>query len=215
VSLLSSKRLSFLLPILALVGGCASSADSSEEPTSTSSSNLTDDRVWHSVVRCDGVHVDEVDPHTGYGSQLVIENADAARYLREKLNQAMAHDPFASQVTTGADIYGPLLKPTADNEMLWSLYGINQPRNDFFVQQNVTSGQEIRLELRKYTWEQDLGGGLFKKFTDMQLRLVRNGWQGWQCTPGLSGDPDSCGPTGQGWNEWEIANWTFRGCHNE
>jgi hypothetical protein len=210
-------RFSFFtaIAVLSLVGCSAENVDSE---TSSASSDL-DDRRWKSVVRCDGAHIDSVDPESMPGQQLVIDDPAAARYLRDRFNNAMAHDPFSSHVGVRSDIYGPLLKPSGPNEMVWALYGfaqfVAQPRLDFSASADVTSGQEIRLDVQKQTHDEDQGGGLFRKVTELNVRLVRNGWREYHCDPGLSGDPPTCGSTGEGWNEWEIANWVFRGCHNQ
>jgi hypothetical protein len=202
--------------ILSLVG-CSVENESSEASSETTSD--LDAVRWKSVVRCDGAHIDSVDPESRSGQQLVIDDPAAAGYLRDRLNNAMAHDPFSSNVGIRSDAYGPVLRPSRPNEMVWALYGfaqfVAQPRLDFFASAGVTHGQEIRLDVQKTTWDQDQGGGLFRKVTDVKVRLVRNGWREYHCDPGLSGDPPSCGSTGEGWNEYEVANWTFRGCRNE
>jgi hypothetical protein len=195
-----------------------SCTNTNEDPEMATSDSNLDSRRWKSVVRCDGAHIDSVDPETMPGQQLVIDDPGAAKYLRDRFNDAMAHDPFSANVGVRHDAYGSILRPSGPNEMVWALYGfvqfVAQPRLDFVASAPVTSGGEIRLDVQKYTWDQDQGGGLFRKITDLKVRLVRNGWREYHCNPGLSGDPPSCGSTGEGWNEWEVANWTFRGCHN-
>jgi hypothetical protein len=197
--------------------GCTNTNVDAE--TSSTSDGELDSRRWKSVVRCEGAHIDSVDPETMSGQQLVIDDPGAAAYLRDRFNHAVAHDPFSANVGVRSDMYGPVLRPSGPREMVWALYGfaqfVAQPRLDFSASAPVTSGGELRLDVQKSTWEQDQGGGLFRKFTDLKVRLVRNGWREYHCNPGLSGDPPTCGSTGEGWNEWEVANWTFRGCYNQ
>lgn len=54
----------------------------------------------------------------------------------------------------------------------------------------------------------------FRRNNDFKVRWVRNGWHDRACDNGAGGGYETyCWDTG-GWNEWEIANWVFRGCRD-
>jgi hypothetical protein len=202
-----------LLSIVALGVGCA--APTSPEPeTESSSDGLTSNGVnigehWHSAVRCDGAHIDVFDGGYWYYKQVVIDDPGAAAYLRGKLDNAISSDPFSRSVSKNGVIRG-----SRPNELVMYFVDSSDTTRDLLFSSAVTGGNEIRVDVRKQTSETNQGSGLYRKDTSMTVRFVRNGWREYHCDPGLSGDPPSCGSNGDGWNEWEIVNWTFRGCHN-
>jgi hypothetical protein len=201
--------------LLTTVAACAQEpADDPSQLAAELDNGKADGLSWRSVVRCGGVHIDSAEP--SYGFQLVIDDAGAARYLRDRLDKAIVDDPFKPSwgMTKGGAI-----TPARDDEMVVRLSGFNQfsgnPRVDFSASMSLTTGNEIRADVSRYTWEQQEGPGLYRKYTDLVVRIVRNGYREVIHHQGLSGDPDWDEYTGNGWNEWEVANWTFRGCRNE
>jgi hypothetical protein len=182
-----------------------------DEATSTSEAALGT-TTWKSVFRCGGAHLDSA--VGDYAHQLVVDDPGAASYLKDKLRAAMENDPFAQQMWPSTAI-----TPAQPNELVWKMSGfagmVAEPKNDFIARFRLTNGDEIRADVKKTTWDQPMGNGLFRKVTDMSVRIVRNGYRRMIFQPGLSGDPDSWLDTGEGWNEWEVANWTFRGCRND
>lgn len=200
------------LPILA---GCSSARGDGDDTAGVGTSEGAFSSRFRAAVTCGGVHIDVSDPESEGDNQLVVTDQGAADYLKGKLADAMAHDPFSQYPLSPA--WG--VKQGQPHEIVWHMSGFNQfvaqPRLDFSASFALTSGNEIRADVTKYTWDQDMGNGLFRKVTDMTVRIVRNGYQEVILQHGLSGDPDTYVNTGKGWNEWEIANWTFRGCSNQ
>jgi hypothetical protein len=199
-----------LSTLVSVFAGCAAP---SGESTDTSANDLTYGGVdmgehWRPAFQCDGAHVDVFDkPGYEYLQQVVVTDGSAAGYLRGKLDNAIATDPYSLHMSKT-----DRLRPGGPNEMIFFYVG-SYPLRNFLLSASVTGGQEIRVDTQELTWDQDLGGGTFRRNTDMKVRIVRNGWHEYHCDPGLSGDPPTCGFTGRGWDEWEIANWVFRNCH--
>lgn len=201
------------LVVLPLLVGCSSSSRGDED-SSTGTSEGAFSSSFKPVVRCEGAHIDMSNPEAEGDNQLVISDQGAADWLQNHLSDAMAHDPFSQWGLQPA--WG--VKHGQAHEIVWHMSGFNQfvaePRQDFIASFSLTSGNEIRADVTKHTWDQDAGNGTFRKVTDLTVRIVRNGYQEVILQHGVSGDPDTYVNTGRGWNEWEIANWTFRGCSN-
>jgi hypothetical protein len=164
---------------------------------------------WRKIAEAQGAHIDEFDhPYYRYQKQLVITDPAIVAYLSGKMREAAANDPIDGQIGGGID--GSNSAHQA-NEIVLRFYSSDDLSEQGFAKVPISS--QFHAEIRTYKWEERLTQDTFRRYTDMSVRFVRDGYQEVVFVPGLSGDPDSYMSTGRGWREWEIANWTLRGVH--
>jgi hypothetical protein len=215
---MKALHVALLLSSLAFASACAAppNEDSSESSESAVKINGVElGERWRAVVQCDGAHVDTFDePGYGYLKQVVVTDPAAAGWLRGKLDDAAKNDPFSPNMAVGGAV-----RPSKPGEIVLYFIDSSDPHRDFLFSSGVTSVGAIRVDVQRFSWEREESPGLFRKMTDMKIRFVRNGYREVECSTdnGMGGGYDSytyCNPTGGGWNEWEIANWIFRGCRS-
>jgi hypothetical protein len=201
-----------LIAATVIVSGCSAPADDEVEGT-TGEQQSALSTGWHNTFQCDGAHIDVDGSYSGR-TQLVIDRSGPASYHKDKLKSALDNDPFTRPELN------EFQKPSRSDEIVWAPFYAGDPRQGgFSASQNITRNGEIRLDVTKVAWDKEEQPGLYRKAVDLHVRIIRNGYREMQCFTdnGMGGGYDSytyCNPTGGGWQEWEIANWIFRGCRS-
>jgi hypothetical protein len=183
------------------------------------------DAFWERSVDCDGAHFDRLrtsDPNNVYVDkiewQLVITDGGAVDYLNRKVDE-QKRSPIGLSVIDASNA------PHGANEIviyIGQIYGAGWregARQTSFGAKAGFGGNEAWIGVDRYEWFVDQGGGLYGKANDLKISYHRNGWSdgctNYEEATGICRGYASGGLEPKpGWGEFEIANFTFRGCRN-